>query len=75
MAKPMKTLELHYPMIQFLKIENMEVCLISQRFSFPFQAAPSERTIVFTTIYNFLGCLCHRCGDFCYKHLAVEDVC
>ena len=27
MAKPMKTLELHYPMIQFLIIDDIRTCL------------------------------------------------
>ena len=29
MAKPMKTLELHYPMIQFLIIINRHVCMLA----------------------------------------------
>jgi len=76
MAKPIKTPGLHYLMIQFLMIENIEGLSNKPMFFFvPFQVTPSERAIVFTNINNIRRRLCYRCGDFCYKHLAVEDVC
>lgn len=77
MAQPIKTLELHYFMIHFLMIEYKEGLSNKPTFFFsvPFQVTPSERAIVVTNIKNIRRRLCYRCGDFCYKHLDIQDVC
>ena len=41
MAKPIRALELHYPMIQFLVIDNRQYCIWHNR------EAPPERVVFF----------------------------
>ena len=68
MAKPMKSLELHYPMIQFLISANIRVILVMMNDNIPSNEAPKTNTkkqrdnsraagILFIYVHGF-----HRCN-------------